>query len=386
MASTYTANSGIEKPGTGEQSGTWGSTTNTNFDIIDRVLNGVGSITLSGTTHTLSTSDGSLADGHYKVLVLSGSPSGTNTVTITPNDQDKLYLVHNSTNQSAIFTQGSGANATIAAGAFAWIFADGAGSGAAVTKMTVDTASIEDDAVTSAKIADNTIVVGNIADGAVTSAKILDGTIATADMADDAVTSAKIADATIVAGNIANSAVTTNQIADNAVTAAKLADTAVFASGTKMLFQQTAAPTGWTKDTSNNDKALRVTSGTVGTGGSVAFETAFASQTPSGSVSSSVSGTVANHTLTTSQIPSHTHTGNVDLRTNWESGTSSQSPVGTGDARYDGSGSSPSFTTNATGGGGAHNHGWSGSVSSSFSGSAINLDVQFVDVIICTKD
>ena len=70
MASTYTANSGIEKPGTGEQSGTWGSTTNTNFDIIDRVLNGVGSITLSGTTHTLSTSDGSLADGHYKVLVL----------------------------------------------------------------------------------------------------------------------------------------------------------------------------------------------------------------------------------------------------------------------------------------------------------------------------
>ena len=50
MASTYTANSGIEKPGSGEQSGTWGTTTNTNFDIIDRVLNGVGSITLSGTT------------------------------------------------------------------------------------------------------------------------------------------------------------------------------------------------------------------------------------------------------------------------------------------------------------------------------------------------
>ena len=58
MASTYTANSGIEKPGSGEQSGTWGTTTNTNFDIIDRVLNGVGAITLSGTTHTLSTSDG----------------------------------------------------------------------------------------------------------------------------------------------------------------------------------------------------------------------------------------------------------------------------------------------------------------------------------------
>ena len=58
MASTYTAQNGIEKPGTGEQSGTWGTTTNLNFDIIDRVLSGVGSITLSGTAHTLSTTDG----------------------------------------------------------------------------------------------------------------------------------------------------------------------------------------------------------------------------------------------------------------------------------------------------------------------------------------
>ena len=61
MASTYTANSGIEKPGSGEQSGTWGTTTNTNFDIIDRVLNGVGSIAITG-SRMLSTSDGSLSD------------------------------------------------------------------------------------------------------------------------------------------------------------------------------------------------------------------------------------------------------------------------------------------------------------------------------------
>jgi hypothetical protein len=127
MASTYTANSGIEKPGSGEQSGTWGTTTNTNFDIIDRVLNGVGSITLSGTTHTLSTSDGSLSDGHYKVLILAGSPSGTNTVTISPNDQDKVYLVKNSSGQSAVFT-------TLTNGETAWIYADGAGSGAQVQK------------------------------------------------------------------------------------------------------------------------------------------------------------------------------------------------------------------------------------------------------------
>ena len=136
MASTYTSNSGIEKPGTGEQSGTWGSTTNLNFDIIDRIVSGVGSITLTGTTHTLTTSDGTLSDGMFKVLVLGGSPSGTNTITISPNDAEKLYFVKNDSGQSVIFTQGSGSNVTVADGATKIIFADGAGSGAAVTDFT----------------------------------------------------------------------------------------------------------------------------------------------------------------------------------------------------------------------------------------------------------
>ena len=81
MASTYTSNGGIELITTGEQSGTWGTTTNTNLNIIDRLTNGIGSITLSGTTHTLTTSDGSLSDGQYGLLLFAGSPSGTNTVT-----------------------------------------------------------------------------------------------------------------------------------------------------------------------------------------------------------------------------------------------------------------------------------------------------------------
>ena len=136
MPSTYTLNGGIEKIGLGEKAGAWGTTTNTNFDIIDRLVNGVGAITLSGTTHTLTTSDGSLSDGMYKVLVLGGSPSGTNTVTISPNDADKLYFVKNETSQTATFTQGSGANVSILAGDSAIIFADGAGSGAAVTDLT----------------------------------------------------------------------------------------------------------------------------------------------------------------------------------------------------------------------------------------------------------
>jgi hypothetical protein len=137
MASTYTG-SGIEKIATGEQSGTWGTTTNTNFDILDRLINGVGTITLSGTTHTLTTTDGTLSDGMFKVLVLSGSPSGTNTITISPNDAAHLYLVQNDSGQDAIFSQGSGANVTVANGDSKIIYCDGAGSGAAVSDFTSD--------------------------------------------------------------------------------------------------------------------------------------------------------------------------------------------------------------------------------------------------------
>jgi hypothetical protein len=136
MASTYTPNTGIELIATGEQSGAWGDTTNTNLQIVDRALNGVGDISLSGTTHTLTTTDGTLTDGMYKLLVLGGSPSGTNTITISPNDQEKIYLVYNNSGQSVIFTQGSGANVTIPNGETKIIFADGAGSGAAVTDFT----------------------------------------------------------------------------------------------------------------------------------------------------------------------------------------------------------------------------------------------------------
>ena len=136
MASTYTSNSGIQKPGSGEQAGAWGATVNTNFDIIDRVAGGVGAITLTGTTHTLTTTDGQLSDGHYKVLVLGGTPTGANTITISPNDQEKLYFVQNNSGQQAIFTQGSGGNATVNNGDTSIIYADGAGAGAQVTDFT----------------------------------------------------------------------------------------------------------------------------------------------------------------------------------------------------------------------------------------------------------
>ena len=136
MPSSYTLNNGIEKPATGELSGTWGTTTNTNFDILDRAASGVGTIALSGTTHTLTTSDGTLSDGQYRVLVLGGTPSGTNTITIAPNDAQKLYFVVNNSGQSVVFTQGSGGDVTISDGKTAIIYCNGGGAGAAVNDFT----------------------------------------------------------------------------------------------------------------------------------------------------------------------------------------------------------------------------------------------------------
>jgi len=137
MASTYTTNGGIEKIEPGTQSGAWGATTNTNFDIIDRITNGVGTIDLSssGAAHTLTTSDGSLSNGMYKVLVLSGATEAC-TITVAPNDAQKLYFVDNNSGQACTFSQGSGANVAVANGGSAIIYCDGAGSGAAVVDLT----------------------------------------------------------------------------------------------------------------------------------------------------------------------------------------------------------------------------------------------------------
>jgi len=161
---------------------------------------------------------------------------------------------------------------------------------------------------------------------------------------------------------------------------------ASFPSGTRMIFQQTSAPTGWTKDTSGtNNRALRVVSGSAGSGGSVAFTTAFASKSVSGSIANtSAGGTVSNHTLSTSQIPAHNHSM---TQRNAGLGCGPNIPQAGIPGTFGCNTNSTSFSTNNTGGGGSHNHGFSGSAHNhSFSGTAINLAVQYLDVIIASKN
>jgi hypothetical protein len=175
---------------------------------------------------------------------------------------------------------------------------------------------------------------------------------------------------------------------------------AAFDAGTRMIFAQTTAPTGWTKDTTNyNNHALRVVTGSASTGGTVDFTAAFTSQTPSGTVTVSastgqitqggtISVTVGNTTLSSPQIPGHTHT--LPGRYGYTRTNNSVSP---------GNNSQPPYTPNtgSTGGGGSHTHPGSGSFTgsqhnhpvsapASFSGSAINLAVKYLDVITATKN
>ena len=169
MPSTYTTNLGIELPADGELDGVWGDVVNENMDILDRAINGSVALTLSGTSSTLTTSDGTLSDGQYKLLVLGGTPSGTHTITIAPNDAQKIYFVRNTTAQSVVFTQGSGGNVTIATGDSAIIYSDGAGAGAAVVNIT------NDFAMSSVKITGGTIdgtVIGGTTPAAITGTTI----------------------------------------------------------------------------------------------------------------------------------------------------------------------------------------------------------------------
>ena len=126
-----------------------------------------------------------------------------------------------------------------------------------------------------------------------------------------------------------------------------------FASGTDMIFFQASAPTGWTKSTANNDKALRVVSGNGGgTGGSAAFSS------PAHNIAS------AAHTLAVNEIPSHSHSHTV-ITTNTSGGTKGYGNNGGGNSN-----------TGNTGGGGSHTHNTSGSITTP----------HYIDVIVCAKD
>jgi hypothetical protein len=147
MPSTYTLNNGIELIGTGEQSGTWGDTTNTNLDLLDAALDGQVTITLgaagsSGSPNALPITDGTASNGRNRMVVFAdGADLGaTAYVQLTPNDAEKIIYIRNSLSgsRSVILFQGT-YNASndyeVPAGTTAIVYFDGAGAGAVAANV-----------------------------------------------------------------------------------------------------------------------------------------------------------------------------------------------------------------------------------------------------------
>jgi len=135
MASVYTNDLRLEEIGSGEQSGTWGDTTNTNLELIAEAFSfGTETITTNADTHTTTIADGATDPGRSMFLKYTGTLDSACTITIAPNTVSKLWFIENGTSgsQNILISQGSGANITIPPGDTKAIYSDGAGSGAAM--------------------------------------------------------------------------------------------------------------------------------------------------------------------------------------------------------------------------------------------------------------
>jgi len=341
MASTYSTLK-VELIGTGEQTGTWGTTTNDNLSVaLGEAITGSADVAFSSAdvTVTLTDSNGAQTARNLR-LNLTGTSGGARNLILGSGCQiEKLYLINNGLADAVTVKNTSGSGIAVPAGSSMFVYNNGTNVVEALKAIPVAAGGTG-----LATLTANNVLLGNGTSAVQFVSPSTNGHVLTA-----------------------NGTTWTS--------AAPAAGGTVIPAGTVMLFAQTNAPTGFTKNTTTGDNsALRVVTGNASTGGSVGFTTAFASQTPTGSVSvTSISGTVGNTTLSTPQIPSHSHTGG--------------STPGGGQP-----GEGPSaFThlitpTGAEGGGGAHNHPFSGSGSGTFTGNAINLAVQYIDVIRATKD
>jgi len=131
----YTNDLRLKEIATGDESGTWGDSTNTNLELIAEAFSfGTEAITTNADTHATTIADGATDEGRSIYLKYTGTLDSACTITLGPNTVSKLWFIENATSgsQNIIISQGSGANVTIPAGEVKAVYSDGAGSGAAI--------------------------------------------------------------------------------------------------------------------------------------------------------------------------------------------------------------------------------------------------------------
>ena len=140
---TYVNNLRLKEIATGDESGTWGTSTNTNLELIGEALGiGTEAITTNADTHATTVADGTADAGRAFYLKYTGTLDSACTITIGPNTMKRVQIIENATSgsQNIIISQGSGANVTIGNGEVAVVQLDGAGAGAAVLDVFTDLA------------------------------------------------------------------------------------------------------------------------------------------------------------------------------------------------------------------------------------------------------
>jgi hypothetical protein len=146
MASTYVNDLRLNEMATGDASGTWGTTTNTNLELIAEAFSyGTEAITTNADTHTTTIADGATDPGRSMFLKYTGALDSACTVTIGPNTVSKLWFIENATtgSQNLVISQGTGANITIPAGDTKIIYADGAGAGGAMVDALASISAVD---------------------------------------------------------------------------------------------------------------------------------------------------------------------------------------------------------------------------------------------------
>lgn len=186
MASSYTTNFGIEEMASGDQAGAWGTTTNFNFDIVDRIASYKAVALSDASTATLTVREASpgagtenLQDGMYRVIKFTGTLSQNCTVTVAPNTTSAYFVFINATTDAGssgpyttIISQGSGANYIVANGTSALVYCDGAGSGAVVAAALVESLTTRGDIV----VRNASNLTSRLAVGSANRALLSDGT------------------------------------------------------------------------------------------------------------------------------------------------------------------------------------------------------------------
>jgi microcystin-dependent protein len=126
MSSTYTTSLRIQEIGNGEQAGVWGSTTNTNWMLVEQAIAGVQTITMLNADYTLSNLNGFSDEARNMVLVVNGTNSAIRKI-VAPLNQSKMYVISNQTTGGYAITVGAstGAYITIPNGVTAQVYTDG---------------------------------------------------------------------------------------------------------------------------------------------------------------------------------------------------------------------------------------------------------------------